>query len=68
MIFDNLEIMKLNKNHPLYRNDIQTILSINGIDILKGKSVLITGASRGIGASCALEFAKNDYDIIINYL
>lgn len=32
------------------------------------KTVLITGASRGIGAACALEFAKNDYDVIINYL
>lgn len=41
--------MKLNKNHPLYRNDIETILSINGIDILKGKSVLITGATGLLG-------------------
>ena len=32
------------------------------------KTVLITGASRGIGASCAVEFAKNGYDVIINYL
>ena len=32
------------------------------------KTVLITGASRGIGASCALEFAKNGYDVVINYL
>lgn len=32
------------------------------------KVVLITGASRGLGAAIALEFAKNNYDIIINYL
>ena len=31
------------------------------------KTVLITGASRGIGASCARIFAKNNYNVIINY-
>lgn len=31
------------------------------------KTVLITGASRGIGASIALEFAKNNYDVVIGY-
>ena len=31
------------------------------------KTVLITGASRGIGASMAYEFAKNNYNVIINY-
>lgn len=30
--------------------------------------VLITGASRGIGRSTAIEFAKKGYDIVINYL
>ena len=29
--------------------------------------VLITGASRGIGASTAIEFAKNNYNVVINY-
>lgn len=31
------------------------------------KTVLITGASRGIGASIALEFAKNNYNAVISY-
>ncbi len=31
------------------------------------KNVLITGASRGIGAQCARSFAKNGYNVWINY-
>ena len=31
------------------------------------KTVLITGASRGIGAACAELFAENGYNVIINY-
>ena len=31
------------------------------------KTVLITGASRGIGASTAYKFASNQYNVIINY-
>ena len=31
------------------------------------KTVLITGASRGLGASIARIFAKNQYNVIINY-
>lgn len=31
------------------------------------KTVLVTGASRGIGAACALEFAKIGYFVVINY-
>ena len=30
------------------------------------KTVLITGSSRGIGAATALEFAKNNYNVILN--
>lgn len=41
--------MKLNKNHPLYLEDIHNILSINNIDILKGKTILITGATGMVG-------------------
>ncbi|MBI2134956.1 3-oxoacyl-ACP reductase FabG [Candidatus Woesearchaeota archaeon] len=35
--------------------------------MLKGKTALITGASRGIGEAIAVEFAKNNADVIINY-
>lgn len=32
------------------------------------KTVLITGASRGIGKATAIEFARNNYNVIINYV
>lgn len=31
------------------------------------KVVLITGSSRGIGKACAIKYAQNGYDVIINY-
>lgn len=34
---------------------------------MTNKVVLITGASRGIGKSTAIEYAKNGYNIILNY-
>lgn len=32
-----------------------------------GKSVIVTGASRGIGSACAVEFAKAGWNVLINY-
>ncbi|MGN1095154.1 MAG: elongation factor P 5-aminopentanone reductase [Eubacteriales bacterium] len=34
---------------------------------MKNKSVVITGASRGIGRACALMFARQGYDVLIGY-
>lgn len=31
------------------------------------KTVIVTGASRGIGKACALAFGKNDANVIVNY-
>ncbi|MEI3597087.1 MULTISPECIES: 3-oxoacyl-[acyl-carrier-protein] reductase [unclassified Oceanobacillus] len=35
--------------------------------MLKGKSVLVTGASRGIGRTIAIEFAKQGANVAVNY-
>ena len=36
--------------------------------MMKRKVALVTGSSRGIGKAIALELAKNNYDVVINYL
>ena len=41
--------MQLNKRHPLYQEDLRYILSTPDIERLKGKSILITGATGLIG-------------------
>lgn len=43
------QMIGLNKNHKLYQEDLNSILSIQGIEALKDKSFLITGASGLIG-------------------
>lgn len=39
----------MNKQHPLYKEDIDRILSMAGIDTLCGKTFLITGATGMVG-------------------
>ncbi|MCR5313632.1 MAG: NAD-dependent epimerase/dehydratase family protein [Bacteroidaceae bacterium] len=39
----------MNKKHPLYKEDLDNILKVDNINELKGKSVLITGATGLIG-------------------
>ena len=41
--------MTLNKKHPFYQEDINYVLSMKGLETLKGKRVLITGATGLIG-------------------
>ena len=41
--------MKLNKKHPLYQEDLQNILSLEGLKNIQGKSFLITGATGMVG-------------------
>lgn len=41
--------MKLNKNHPLYQEDLQNILSLEGLKNIQGKTFLITGATGMVG-------------------
>lgn len=39
----------MNKQHPLYQQDLENIASVAGIDKLYGKTVLVTGATGLIG-------------------
>ena len=41
--------MKLNKKHPLYKEDIKNVLSLVDTKQLQGKSFLITGATGMVG-------------------
>ena len=44
-----VKIEEINKNHPLYIEDLNYILSTPGIETLRGKTFLITGATGLIG-------------------
>ena len=33
---------------------------------MANKTVLITGSSKGLGASLALEYSRNEYDVILH--
>lgn len=60
------EIKSLNKLHPLYQKDLQQVLDITGIEQLRNKSFLITGATGLIGV-CLIDalmlFNKRGADI-----
>ena len=43
------EMIRLNKQHPLYQKDLNNILALPGIEGLKGRSILITGSTGLIG-------------------
>lgn len=62
------EIGGFNKDHPLYREDLENILSIPGAEKLKGKSFLITGASGLIGVclvDALMRFNRQGADITV---
>lgn len=46
---NNLNMSGLNKKHPLYQEDLCNILKTSGVESLKGKKLLITGATGLIG-------------------
>lgn len=41
--------IKINKQHPLYQEDLSFILRIDGVEKLKNKKILITGATGMLG-------------------
>lgn len=43
------------------------IISKKGEEVIMAKIILVTGGSRGIGASIVKELAKENYNVILNY-
>ena len=43
------EVTSLNKQHPLYQEDLERIAQVSDISSLDGKSFMITGATGLIG-------------------
>lgn len=39
----------MNKNHPLYQADLRAIHAVSGMETLRGKTILVTGATGMIG-------------------
>lgn len=50
------------KKHPFYREDLKNILSVSSVELLKGKSFLITGDTGMVGTMLidALMLPKGD--------
>ena len=62
------EIRRLKKQHPLYQDGLLHVLEIPGIEILKGKTFLITGATGLIGThliDALMAYNKRDADVTI---
>ena len=62
------EIAELNKQHPLYQEDLNTVLSITGIGELRDKSFLITGATGLIGTfliDSLMQFNKHGGNVTV---
>ena len=55
----------MNKQHPLYQEDLSRILSIDGMESLSGKTFLITGATGMVGTMLIdVLMAKGDVNVI----
>lgn len=51
-------------NNPNQNNNLKPTINSNvNANVLANKTVIITGASRGIGAACARYFAKSGYNL-----
>lgn len=61
-------MIKLNKQHLLYQEDLKNVLSVPGIESLRGKKFLITGATGLIGVfliDALMKYNQDGADITI---